>query len=53
MKYKVNVGVNYRPTPQSAEKRAEPGDVVDDVPAKSAKWLLADGVLAPIEGEDK
>jgi hypothetical protein len=33
-KYRVLVGVNYPPN-----KRAEAGDVVDDLPGKSLKWL--------------
>jgi len=33
-KYLVKVGLNYPPN-----RRAEAGDVVDDLPAKSIKWL--------------
>jgi hypothetical protein len=34
-KYQVLVGLDYPPG-----KRAEPGDVVSDLPDKSVKWLL-------------
>lgn len=50
-KYKVLVGIDYPPN-----RRAEAGDVVDDIPSKSIKWLreqgiieLADGSPAPVE----
>lgn len=33
-KYKVLVGLDY------GDKRAEAGDVVDDLPTKSVEWLL-------------
>lgn len=41
-KYRVLVGMNY-PDPSSedgAEKRAEIGDVIDDLPAEAIKGLL-------------
>lgn len=38
--YKVLVGIDYPP-----EKRAEPGDVVDDIPEESARWLLKQGLI--------
>lgn len=38
--YRVNVGINYPP-----DRRAEPGDVVDDIPGSSVAWLLEDGVI--------
>lgn len=37
-RYRVLTGLNYPP-----DKRAEIGDVVEDLPAQSVKWLLADG----------
>lgn len=37
-KYRVLTGLDYPPN-----KRAEPGDVVDDLPGKSIKWLLEQG----------
>ena len=42
--YRVLVGLDYPPG-----KRAEPGDVVDDLPAESVKWLEADGCIEPVE----
>lgn len=49
--YRVVVGINY-PTP-AGEKRAEPGEVVTDLPASSLEGpegLLAQGIVVPEEG---
>lgn len=46
--YRVLVGCNYRPNPKAPEVRAEPGDVVDDMPAKAARALGPD-VVEPVE----
>lgn len=40
-KYRVLVGINYPPN----DKRAEPGEVVDDIPPSSIRWLLQDGII--------
>lgn len=42
--YKVNVGINYPPG-----KRAEPGDVVSDLPPASVPGLLESGVIEVAE----
>lgn len=39
--YEVVVGIDY------GDKRAEPGDVVTDIPAKSVTWLVNQGVIRP------
>lgn len=39
--YEVIIGVDY------GDSRAEPGDVVSDLPAKSVTWLLDQGVIKP------
>jgi len=44
-RYRVLKGIDYPPN-----KRAEIGDVVDDLPANAVKWLLADEI---IEDADK
>ena len=44
-RYRVLTGLDYPPN-----KRAEIGDIVEDLPAQSIKWLLADGL---IEDADK
>lgn len=44
-KYKVLVGIDYPPN-----KRAEIGDIVDDLDGKAIKWLLEAGC---IEAEGK
>lgn len=41
-------GINYPGGPKGGEKRAEAGDVVDDLPAKSVGWLLAQGYLEEV-----
>jgi len=38
-KYRINVGLDY------GDKRAESGDVVDDLPSKSLKWLVDQGMV--------
>ena len=48
-KYKVLVGVDYPPS-----KRAEAGDVVDDLPVDSVKWLKEQGLIELVdEGSSK
>jgi hypothetical protein len=44
-KYKVLLGINY-PDGKGGELRAEPGDVVSDLPDKTAKWMERDGVIS-------
>jgi len=60
--YKVLAGIDY------AGKRAEPGDVISDVPSRSVSWLIEQGIIekadapkpttakrepkSPIEGDD-
>ena len=39
-RYKVLKGIDYPPG-----RRAEPGDVVSDIPAMSIGWLLDQGVI--------
>jgi len=43
-KYRVLIGINYPPN-----RRAEIGDVVDDLPAKSIKWLRESGAVALLD----
>jgi hypothetical protein len=44
-KYRVLVGLDYPPA-----KRAEPGDIVTDLPGKSLKWLRESGLIEPADG---
>jgi len=45
-RYRVLVGVNYLPKGKGdKEKRAEPGDVVDDLPPGVVKVWLEQGVI--------
>ena len=41
--YKVLVGINYG----IDDKRAEPGDIVTDLPNKSVTWMLDQGIIEP------
>lgn len=43
VKYRVLVGLSYPP-----DRRAEPGDIIDDLPSKSIKWLLEQGAVEVI-----
>lgn len=44
--YDVHVGINYLPNGKGdTEKRAEPGDVVDDLPASVVPIWLERGVI--------
>lgn len=46
MKYRVLVGINYPdPKRKDVELRAEPGDLVDDLPARAVKGLEAAGII--------
>ena len=42
-KYRVVRGLDY------GRKRAEPGDIVDDIPEKSLDWLLAQGHIEEVK----
>ena len=44
--YKALVGLNYPP-----DKRVEVGDVVDDIPAKSIKWLVECGAIEQVNAK--
>lgn len=46
-RYKVLVGIDY------AGKRAEVGTFVDDIPTKSASWLLEQGILEAAPADTK
>lgn len=43
--YKVLTGIDY------AGKRAEPGDVISDLPNRSIAWLLDQGIIEKNENE--
>lgn len=47
-KYKVLVGIDYPPN-----KRAEPGDIVDDLPSRSIKWLREGGIIEPLDAKHR
>jgi hypothetical protein len=46
--YRVLTGIDYPP-----DKRAEIGAVVSDIPEKSAKWLLDQGLIELSDGKTK
>ena len=45
VKYLVKVGLNYPPN----DRRAEAGDIVDDIPAKSIRSLREQGVIVQVD----
>ena len=47
-KYRVLTGLDYPPN-----KRAEAGDVIDDLPGKSVKWLLSQGHIESVTDDKK
>ena len=47
-KYKVLVGIDYPPN-----KRAEAGDIVDDLPSGSLKWLREQEIIEIVEDGKK
>jgi len=44
--YRAVVGIDYPPN-----KRVEAGDIVSDLPEKSAIWLLSSGSIEEIDGK--
>jgi len=44
--YRALVGIDYPP-----DKRAEAGELVSDLPEKSATWLLAQGLIEATDGK--
>lgn len=44
VEYRVLQGLDYPPM-----RRAEPGDVVSDLPAESIPWLIESGAITPKE----
>lgn len=45
MTWTVLIGCNYRPKGGGSEVRREPGDVVDDLPVKTAQLLIRRGTV--------
>jgi hypothetical protein len=46
--YRAIVGIDYPP-----DKRAEANSIVSDIPEKSAKWLLDQGLIELADGKSK
>jgi hypothetical protein len=44
--YRAVVGIDYPPN-----KRVEAGDIVSDLPEKSAVWLLSSGMIEELNGK--
>ncbi|CAM3714062.1 hypothetical protein NOGI109294_10330 [Nocardiopsis gilva] len=51
-RYQVLRGLNYKPPKGKGERRAEPGEVVDDLPVNSVPWLLERGAISPAPTPD-
>jgi len=50
MRYRLRVGLVYPVQGQRVERPA--GAVVSDLPAVSVPWLLAQGLIEPVEDAD-
>ena len=48
MKYRILKGVNYTPSRGGQERRAEPGDVVEDLPGRIIPTWRDEGVIEPV-----
>lgn len=46
--YRVLVGLEYPP-----DRYAKAGEVVDDLPGKSIKWLTEQGMIEPVKAASK
>lgn len=53
MKFRAVRGGSYTPAGAKVERNFEPGDVLDDIPAKSLGIYLAQGDVAPVEDKPK
>ena len=49
MKFRVKTGLDWGVGKEA--KRAEPGEIRDDIPAKSVPWLVAQGLIEPVEDQ--
>lgn len=49
--YRVLVGLDYPRGGRGPDRRAEPGDVVDDLPKTSVPWLLEQGAIEEVSGD--
>lgn len=54
--YRAVRGLRYPTNPAAKRenwqmKRVQPGEVVDDIPARSVAWLLQRGYIAPVGDE--
>lgn len=43
--YRVIIGIDY------AGKRAEPGEIISDIPSRSVGWLLEQGIVEKADGK--
>ncbi|MER5252904.1 hypothetical protein [Streptomyces sp. NPDC002855] len=51
MRYRVLNGLNWATI--KGKRRAEPGDIVDDIPEKSIEWLLKQGHIEAVDPKPK
>lgn len=50
--FRVLAGLDYPAGARGQTKRAEVGDVVDDLPAKSLPWLLKQAAIEEVTDDD-
>ncbi|UBU11604.1 hypothetical protein [Nonomuraea gerenzanensis] len=46
--YRVLAGLDYPARGRGGERRAEPGEVVEDLPKTSVAWLLEQGAIEEV-----
>jgi hypothetical protein len=47
--YRVNVGIDYPAVGTGKPRRAEPGDIVDDLRKIDADWMLRDHIIEEVD----
>lgn len=52
-KYRALAGMNFPHPDGRGEMRVEAGEVTDQIPAASVKWLLDQGYIEPAGARDK
>ncbi|WP_427422661.1 hypothetical protein [Lysinibacillus fusiformis] len=48
-KYRALVGLDYPPNNKEPKVRAEPGDIVDDLPPKAIGWMVEIGAIEKVK----
>ena len=49
--YRVLAGLDYPARGRGPRRRAEPGELVDDLPKGSVAWLVEQGAIEEVSGD--